>query len=238
MTLVPIFSNRFKGRVQPSGGGSGTSPWTTTGNVVNLVVSTRTVAIGASTMVGSEKLRVVESIRIDDDGATSAFFEMAEGSVAGVSSANEGRIRYNEVTQKWQISENTGGYVDITGGSGGATIDSTVYGCPAGVSVNDAVNVTGVDTVDVADASVPSDRPAIGLVVSKPSAVTCVVRYYGEMSSFAGLVAGSSYFLSDSAPGGITVTAPVAIGSVVQRMGVARNGTTLVVQVDSDFTLL
>lgn len=57
------------------------------------------------------------SVTIDDIiSGTGAFYEAAGGSTADVSNPNEGRLRYNEVTNKWQISENTGPYTNLDGG--------------------------------------------------------------------------------------------------------------------------
>ncbi len=58
---------------------------------------------------------------------TNASMEMGGGSVATASQANKGRLIYNESTQKFQVSMNTGSYVDIaTGSGGGMAIGSAV----------------------------------------------------------------------------------------------------------------
>ena len=126
-----------------------------------------------------------------------------------------------------------------TGQASSTSVQSaSVYTCPAGLVVGDAVQITGADAVDKADASVPADRPVVGFVKSKPTATTCILHYYGELSAFGGLSVGSTYYLSDSTPGAITTTAPNAIGSIVQEIGFARNSTTLVVFIDPDYTTL
>lgn len=110
-------------------------------------------------------------------------------------------------------------------------ISSTVYTVGTGVAVNDAVYVTGVDTADKADADSVTTGPVIGIVFSKPTATTAYIQYSGELTGFAGLTSGATYFLSQTA-GGITATAPTANGTVMQKVGVARNATTLVVNVE------
>lgn len=50
-------------------------------------------------------------------GAAKAnYIEGGVGSNAAVSAANKGRLRYNETSDRWQVSENAGGYVDMLGG--------------------------------------------------------------------------------------------------------------------------
>jgi hypothetical protein len=89
-----------------------------------------------------------------------------------------------------------------TGQASSTSVQSaSVYTCPAGLVVGDAVQITGADAVDKADASVPADRPVVGFVKSKPTATTCILHYYGELSAFGGLSVGSTYYLSDSTPG-------------------------------------
>lgn len=56
------------------------------------------------------------SVRLSS--GTNLYYESADGQTAAVSAANEGRIRYNQPTQKWQVSMNGAAYVDIATGSG------------------------------------------------------------------------------------------------------------------------
>lgn len=105
------------------------------------------------------------------------------------------------------------------------------YTCPSAVSVGDAVFISGSDAVDRADASSNSTSPAFAIVRAKPTATTCLIQSSGEVDAFGGLTAGATYYLSDSTPGGITLTAPTS-GSFQQALGFARNATTLVVIID------
>lgn len=106
--------------------------------------------------------------------------------------------------------------------------------CPAGVAVNDAVYVSGSGACDTADADDASKQPLIGVVVSKPTAFTCIVQYYGEVPGFVGLVPNTTYYLSVT-PGQITSTPPAAPGSIIQRIGFAKTATVLVLLVDRDY---
>lgn len=49
---------------------------------------------------------------------TGNYFEGGFGSAAAVSPANRGRIRFNEGTNIWEVSENGGAYVPLLGGAG------------------------------------------------------------------------------------------------------------------------
>jgi hypothetical protein len=105
-------------------GGTG-APWDQVGTDVFPDSTGWNVAIGAATVSGTEKLRVVGDssglggIRIESNAASpSCFLEMNEGDASSVSAANEGRIIYSESNQRFEVSENTGAYVPLGGGSG------------------------------------------------------------------------------------------------------------------------
>ncbi|UCC74917.1 MAG: hypothetical protein JSV86_10320 [Gemmatimonadota bacterium] len=46
-------------------------------------------------------------------GTDNNYIEMSDGSTVAVSPAGKGRLRYNEGTNKWQVSENGGGWANI-----------------------------------------------------------------------------------------------------------------------------
>jgi len=124
-------------------------------------------------------------------------------------------------------------------GPGGNSTGS--YGCPAITAVRDTVYLSAADTVSPADASSVAMMPVLGLVLSKPTAITCVVQYNGELGGFAGLVSGSRYFASLIA-GAIVLPGdpnfPVSPGEVVQVIAVARNATTVVISPAIDYAVL
>jgi hypothetical protein len=118
------------------------------------------------------------------------------------------------------------------------TVQSTsTFTCPSGVAVRDTVYLTGSLAVDQADASVIATVPVIGFVKTKPTATTCTLQYYGELSGFTGLTPAAKYYLSLTA-GGITTTAPSASGEIVQQVGIAISSTILLVKIDNFFTEL
>jgi hypothetical protein len=117
----------------------------------------------------------------------------------------------------------------------------STYACDPVVAVLDAVYISAADTVDKADADDTTKQPVIGFVVSKPDPTTAIVRFSGELSGFAGLTPGKTQYLS-TVPGQITETAPSSPpdppGTIVQPLGFARNATTIVIEIERDFTIL
>lgn len=97
---------------------------------------------------------------------------------------------------------------------------------PAGVAVGDLVYVTGSFMAAQADNGALATMPGMGIVVAKPDATHATLAYFGEVGVFGALVPGAMYYAGLA--GGITSVAPVAPGSVVQRLGVAASATVLV----------
>lgn len=125
--------------------------------------------------------------------------------------------------------------VDVTVTAG---LPTGNYNCPIAVTVFDFVYISGSDLVDRANASAVGTAPAIGLVLSKPTPITAEVMFgAAEISGFAGLTPGAAYYLTTS-DGAISITPPSAIGNVVQRIGRAKNATTLLVQISEEFVVL
>lgn len=119
------------------------------------------------------------------------------------------------------------------GPPGGTSV--TPYSCLSGLSVDDAVYISGNDAVSKASASSAATAPVLGFVLSKPTTTSCTVRWEGEITGFTGLVANTTYFL-DTVAGGITANISGFVHpNIIQRVGIARNSTTLVLKVDLDF---
>ena len=107
-------SNRFMPR--PVGGGD--SLWQLYGaNVVGLVNLANKVAIGASSMLSDEELRVAGGIAATPTVAgNDAFVQVGSGDALALSGANSFRLIYNAGTAQAEISTNGGAYVAIGGG--------------------------------------------------------------------------------------------------------------------------
>lgn len=123
------------------------------------------VIVGAGIISGAGDLHLASNggvvvidtgVKIESVSGTDAFIEGAGGSTVAVAPASRGRIRYNETTNKWQLSENAGAFVDM--GTGSLAIGAPVTGAtpgsvlfvdaggnlgedPAGLVYDDTINV-------------------------------------------------------------------------------------------------
>lgn len=104
------------------------------------------------------------------------------------------------------------------------------------VAVNDVVYLDAPNHVNRANAGSPATAPAIGFVTLLIGATQCRIRTEKFLSGFLGLTAGIEVFLGLT-PGSVTQTAPSGIGEVVQNLGLAVNPTTIIIDVESDFTV-
>jgi hypothetical protein len=110
------------------------------------------------------------------------------------------------------------------------------YTCVSSAIVGNVVYLSSASTVGLANAT-DATKLAIGIVLSKSSSTQCVVQLEGENSSFSGLSVGAIYYLG-LVDGTMTTTAPTTGGNVVQKIGFAKNSTTLVIEIDEDFIQL
>lgn len=120
------------------------------------------------------------------------------------------------------------------GGAPLTYLPSGIWICPPTVVVGDCVYATGAaDTCDKADNSgIATALGTFGIVVQKPTATTAIVALFGEVSIFppATFVAGTTYYLGTA--GALTTTPPLVTGTVVRRIGTAKNDTTLSLDID------
>lgn len=95
---------------------------------------------------GSEAVKIDAShrviagvMRIENAAlATAVYIEGTNGATAAVSAANEGRIRYNQATQKWEFSENAGAYFAPASATTAFVQDGNTFGALATLGTNDA----------------------------------------------------------------------------------------------------
>ena len=95
-----------------------------------------------------------------------------------------------------------------------------------GLAVGEAVYVSANDTVSKAKADSTSTMPGVG-VVSKTSPLEITV--VGKVTGLTSIVAGSVYYISQTTPGVLTVTPPIASTHVIQSVALGLNATTIVV---------
>lgn len=92
--------------------------------------------------------------------------------------------------------------------------------------VGAVVYASGPNAASVATQATLATTPVTGIIVAKPSPITATVAYAGEVSVFAGLLSGAVYYLGLA--GALTLVPPGVGPAVVQRLGRAKNATTLV----------
>lgn len=109
------------------------------------------------------------------------------------------------------------------------------YTCTATEAVGDIVclDPSGSNKVIKASNTSTSTAPAIGIIVSKPSTTTAVIRTGVESGGFVGIVAGATYFLGTS--GTLTTTAPTATGTIVQSVGIGVSSTKVLIDPEINY---
>ena len=105
------------------------------------------------------------------------------------------------------------------------------------LAAGDFVNIfdaAGIPNCRKADST--NNRPASGFVTSAvASAASATVFLSGPNTSRTGLVSGSLYFLSTA--GNVSLTAPSAVGSLIQEIGVAASSTSISFDYDAPTTI-
>lgn len=101
--------------------------------------------------------------------------------------------------------------------------------------LNQVVYIDSANDIALADASNALKMPAVGFIagIDLTAAFPYRVQYSQELTGFTGLTPGANYFVSASVPGGITTVPPLVVGNFVQSVGVAKNSTTLIVNLES-----
>ena len=123
------------------------------------------------------------------------------------------------------------------------------YDCPVTVVVYDVVGLVGVDYVDKSSAVSVATAPAIGIVAAKIGPTRCVVQLNGRIENPTWTLApDTTYYLERSSPPDGSMVAegaypwppnpPWIPGSVVQKIGVAEDTTTMLIMVDRDVVIL
>lgn len=104
--------------------------------------------------------------------------------------------------------------------------------CSASEQVGDFVRVSGPGAVATVDIDAGTVERAVGRIVRKPSATSCVVQRRGEVAG--SWVAGANYYVG---PSGQAVTprptAPLTGARTIQHVGVARSAGILLLDLGS-----
>lgn len=104
--------------------------------------------------------------------------------------------------------------------------------CTAAEAVGDFVYAFGsseVRTVDITDFNL---MPAIGVIISKGTATSCIVQFLGESGVYTGLTPHRRYFIGHDSRASLTPPSPNFAGQTVyiQTIGVALDTDKLVVR--------
>jgi len=114
--------------------------------------------------------------------------------------------------------------------------------CPSNVSIGHLVaivgNQNGIELVDKADPVHYERLPAVGMVISKIDATTCLVQFYGESPSiFNNLAPGEIYFLGKDSFISVVPPRPNGVDVFVQNVGMALSPTTIFIKPDLNLVL-
>jgi hypothetical protein len=129
------------------------------------------------------------------------------------------KFRFNPLTSRFEIKES---------GTVSTSSITVLRDCDPSIVIGDLVEES-LTTPNKVEKCVnnTSIAPCIGIVESKPSSTTCVVKQYGIQAGFSGLVQGKHVFLSLT--GGLTNTPPTT--GYLQIIGVATSPTEILVNV-------
>jgi hypothetical protein len=103
-----------------------------------------------------------------------------------------------------------------------------------GIAARDVVYISAADTVLKCDSSSGGIASrAMGLSVAAiTAAASGDIQSEGVLAGFAGLTAGSRYFVDPATPGLITATRPVGAGNTVIQVGYAKSTTALHIHIE------
>jgi hypothetical protein len=87
----------------------------------------------------------------------------------------------------------------------------------------------GVAQLGLADNIVTGRLAGVVVITTDSSGTHCNLKQVGPLDAYTGLMPGVKYFLSDTIPGGITLTPPTSSGYVVHSVGIALSPTILYV---------
>lgn len=172
---------------------------------------------------------------------------------AAVTSADIGKValRQSDATVWLLAAVSPVLWIPLSGGGGGGVVSPTAstsligvtyFNCPSSIQVGDFVYLESADTIGLASADSIDTMPCIGAVFTKPTDTTATVQYVGDVENLTGLVPDTTYYISPVPGETITNVLPEAPAGgtvVLQRVGSARNETTLILSLDAtDFVVL
>lgn len=138
------------------------------------------------------------------------------------------------------VALDSAGKIDLSMMPTGVGADTATIVCSENLAAGDLVNLwddSGTIKVRKADAS--NGRRADGFVLSAyTTAQSALVYFEGSVTGLSSLTLGSTYYLSDSTPGGLTTTAPTSgAGKIQQEVGRCRLASALVFEPQAPIVL-
>lgn len=122
----------------------------------------------------------------------------------------------------------------------GSGTDSATLPASEALSAGDFVNLwdnAGTTNVRKADAAAEGKRADGFVLEAVTSGANALVYFEGRNTQLSGLTGGTTLYLSASAPGTATSTAPSTAGNVVQELGRAYSATAANVEIAAPITL-
>jgi len=154
---------------------------------------------------------------------TNGRYKQVEGLVTSAGVGDAGKVVALDSAGKLDISV-------LPTGVGAATFSAA---SSENLTAGDFVNIyDNAGTINVRKADANNNRRAHGFVLANVTSPAAATVYYGDVNTqVSGLTVGAEYFLSDTA-GAVVTPAPTTAGDIVQRLGVARSATELVVDIE------
>jgi len=105
-------------------------------------------------------------------------------------------------------------------------ITNTVLQAAHGFSLQQLVYINGTMTYALSQADTAAHCETVGIVTSVPDVNHFSVTTNGYCTGFAGLVAGTVYWVSDATAGLLTITQPTTSGHISKPVFVADSTTS------------
>lgn len=107
------------------------------------------------------------------------------------------------------------------------------YTAGEAITAGNVVYISAADTVKRSSATATPLAYSLGVArATAASGGTVTIIQDGEAPVFSGLTPGSRYYLSATAAGGVDPTIPTGTGHVIVKIGMARNSTTMELQIE------
>lgn len=161
------------------------------------------------------------------DSAT-GFTQEAQPIISSTGAGDASKLAQTDASGRWDPSLMPVGVVPdvyVSTASGALSAGDLVYETAGGLIARASAAVAG--------------NPDIGFVLAASAPAAAATMYFsGRNTAVAGLTVGSRYYLSDSTPGGITLTPVTGSGKLHKYVGTAITTTSLIYDRAQDAVVL